>query len=286
MEKKLTLVWNRKMDASWQVDWIEYLFRNIPHDTVENTDHNLFYDNSIIIDTIRWAPHHNEYIYKLSEKGYKFALYDLSDELLNSPIDTYSNAMFVLRELYRPNMPDHVLHIPCGYNTGFASISDNPTSQERSYTWSFVGNRMDATREKMKTNMNNVDHGYFYSGTDHEMKTITPAEMSKIYRNSKFIPCPHGWFIIDTFRVTEALEAGAIPIVDASDYWQNLYGEVPPFIQINDWNDAPTIVNSLLNNPEKLEELRLSCYNWWCAVKEDATVEVESLAEQMLDHVL
>ena len=182
-------------------------------------------------------------------------------------------------------MPRHVLHIPCGYNKGFTSVSDNPTANDRTYTWAFIGNRMDATREKMKKNMNTVNNGYFYSGTDTG-KMISPEEMSKIYRNSKFIPCPHGWFAIDSFRVTEALEAGAIPMVDASNYWQTLYDEVPPFIQVTNWDESASIVNSLLSKPEELEQLRLKCYNWWIDVKQQLTAEVTSLSQQMLDQVL
>jgi hypothetical protein len=286
MSNKLTLVWNRKMEHTIEVDWIEDLFREIPHDVVENTeDHSLFYDNSVVIDTVRWAPHHNEYINKLIEKGYKFGICDLADESYNSPTDTYKHAMFVIRQYHKDNLPDHVLHIPCGYNKGFNSINDNPVASDRTHTWAFIGNRMDATRKKMKTTLSTVDNGYFYSGTDTG-QMISPVEMSKIYRNTKFIPCPHGWFNLDSFRVTEALEAGAIPIVDASDYWQKLYGEIPPFIQITDWNDSASVVNSLLSKPEELEQLRVKCYNWWMENKQQLTSSVSELSQQMLDHVL
>jgi hypothetical protein len=278
---KLTLVWNRPRSSVWEVEWIEYLFRNIPHDTVENNEaHDLFWDNCVVIDTVRWAPYHNDYINTLLQKGYKFGIVDLSDELLEgSP--SYDVALFVLRQLYKPDMPEHVVHIPCGYNKGFVS-DKNPPAVERSRPWAFICNRWDDRRAVMRDAMSQVAGGFFYSGVENNGVIMTPAEMGDIYRDSVFIPCPHGWFVIDTLRVTEALEAGCIPIVDADNYWENLYGEVPPFLQITDWTTAADVVKMLQNDPEALEQLRLDCYNWWCRIKDETTECVEDLVKQMM----
>jgi len=280
--KKLTLVYNRPKTDIWEVDWIEYLFRNIPHETVENNEaRDQFWDYSVIIDTVRWAPYHNNYINSLSEKGYKFGILDLSDELLQGS-QTYDAAMFVIRPLYMDGLPDHVMHIPCGYNTGFTIPTANPTASERSKTWSFICNRWDARRESMRTAMNQIEGGFFYSGVENNGKAMSVVEMSTAYRDSVFVPCPHGWFVIDTLRVTESLEAGCIPIVDADPYWENLYGEVPPFLQVYDWEEAVGVVKELQADPEALEELRLRCYNWWSRMKDETTEGIEDLVGQMM----
>ena len=279
--KKLTLVWNRPRDKSWEPDWIEYLFRNIPHATVENPNHDQFYENSIVIDTVRWADYHDQYCAELVKKGYEYAVIDLSDETRNSSTASYDRANFVLRNYFRPGMSEHVLHFPLGYNTGFATISDNPYASERTNTWAWVGQRWDQTREQMKNAMLSIPNGAIHIAAD-ETQRLTPVEMSKVYRNSIFVPAPHGWFIIDSFRVTEALEAGCIPIVEVSDYWQQLYGEEPPFIQIKNWADVPDVVNGLLLDPELLEELRTRCYTWWCDTKDLVTRQVEYLVNETM----
>ena len=279
--KKLTLVWNRPKDKSWEPDWIEYLFRNIPHDTVENPNHDQFYDNSIVIDTVRWADYHDQYCAELVNRGFNYAVIDLSDETRNSSTASYSAAAFVLRNYYRPGMEEHVLHIPLGYNTGFAAVTDNPPASKRTNTWAWVGQRWDETREQMKIAMLTVPNGDIHVAAD-ESQRLTPSAMSKIYRNSIFVPAPHGWFVIDSFRVTEALEAGCIPIVEDSDYWQQLYGEQPPFITVNNWAQAPAIINSLLVDPIALEQLRTTCYNWWRDTKDLVTQQVEYLVKETL----
>jgi hypothetical protein len=279
--EKITLVWNRPRESSWEVDWIEYLFRNVPHETVENPNHNQYWNNSVIIDTIRWASYHNKYVNELNQKGYNFGLIDLSDELRQGST-SYSQAMFVLRNYYKAGLPEHIVHFPLGYNKGFTALSDNVPAEKRQYSWAFVGNRWDETRTLMRDSMLNVGGGYIYSGSDNDGILLDPKEMSKIYRDSIFVPAPHGWFVIDSFRVTEALEAGCIPIVERDPYWKELYGEDVPFIQIDDWADAPSIVNTLLNDPDQLEEFRQQCYTWWTDIKNDVTDGVEDLVRQML----
>lgn len=286
MSDKVTLVWNRTKDSSWEVDWIEYLFRNVPHDTVENNaDHSLFYDNSIIIDTIRWAPYHDQYLQGMQQRGYRFGLIDLSEETRRDPIHSYDLAEFVLRQHWRADVGENVVTIPLGYNKGFAELDHNPTAAQRQHTWAFVGQRWDQTRELMRQHMTTVPNGKIHVAED-DAKRLTPQDMSEIYRNSIFVPAPHGWFSVDTFRATEALEAGCIPITEASDYWVNLYGEAPPYIQISHWSHAPRIIDSLMKDPQALEELRLRCYNWWCETKKLTTRQVEYLSNYLLDNTL
>lgn len=65
-------------------------------------------------------------------------------------------------------------------------------------------------------------------------------------------PCPSGPESPDSFRVYEALEAGAIPIVDTitpkhthPGYWTYLWGQPPPFPEVNDWDAYPAILAEL-----------------------------------------
>jgi hypothetical protein len=279
---KLTIVWNRARSASWESTWIEYLFRNIPHKTIENLDHTQFIDNSIIVDSICWAPYHNQYCQEMHNRGYKFGIIHLTDESTRDNIDSYQHAKFVLRNYYREGTLNKVLHIPLGYNDNFADLTDNPTAKERKYIWSYVGERWDHNRNIMAGAMRTVPNGNLYV-VHHSGPRMSVVDMSRLYRESIFIPCPRGAISIDSFRVTEALEAGCIPIVEKSDYWAKMHGPNPPLIQISNWQEAPIIINELIKDPNRLEMIRLSCKQWWEDRKLELTEQVEAIVASTMN---
>ena len=70
---------------------------------------------------------------------------------------------------------------------------------------------------------------------------------------TKVAPCPSGPETQDTFRLWEALAAGAIPIADASTptrhddgFWLRLFGESPPFPIIEDWATVGPVIGELV----------------------------------------
>ena len=273
---ELTIVWNRARSASWESTWIEYLFRNIPHKTIENLDRSQFIDNSIIVESICWAPYHNQYCQDLHDRGLKFGIIHLTDESTRDNIDSYQHAEFVLRNYYREGLSEKVLNIPLGYNDNFTDLTDNPSSRERKYLWSYVGERWDQNRNAMAGAMRTVPNGNLYV-VHHTGPRMSVVDMSRMYRDSVFVPCPRGAISMDNFRVTEALEAGCIPIVERSDYWAKMHGPNPPLIQISNWQEAPAIIADLANDPARLEMVRLTCKQWWEERKLQLTDQVENL---------
>lgn len=279
--KELTIVWQRARNSVWEDNWVEYLFKDIPHRTIENLKHDQFIDNSVIVDAICWAPYHNEYISRLKSKEYNFGLIHLTDERRTDDISSYKDCKFVLRNYYKENMPDNVLHIPLGWNTGFTDISINPASADRTYIWAFVGERWDHNRNLMLAQLNQVPNGKLYVANHHGPRLI-PSDMSKIYRNSIFVPCPSGAIIIDSFRVTEALEAGCIPIVEKSNYWFDSHGSDFPAIQLDNWGEIYTVISSFLKDPNLLEDTRLKCKDWWEHRKLDTIAKVTDLVNRTM----
>lgn len=73
---------------------------------------------------------------------------------------------------------------------------------------------------------------------------MDPAEYIRCMAKAKVAPAPSGAVSPDSFRLWEALEAGAIPVADAvspvdglTDYWTRLLGEVP-FLVVEDWSQV------------------------------------------------
>lgn len=93
---------------------------------------------------------------------------------------------------------------------------------------------------------------------------LDPTEYMRYMAAAKIAPCPSGAVSVDSFRVWEALEAGALPVVDTvspvdglTDYWVRLFGDVP-FPVVADW--AQVDWGALLNAwPANTVEVQ----TWW-----------------------
>lgn len=279
--QELTIVWQRARTSVWEDEWVEYLFKDIPHRTIENLDHTQFIDNSVIVDAICWAPYHNAYINELASRGYNFGLVHLTDESTKDDISSYDKCKFVLRNYYRGSMPDHVMHVPLGWNTGFTDYIQDIPLMNKQHVWAFVGARWDQNRNEMASVMTSIPGGSLYVA-DHTGPRLAPAQMGRFYSDAIFVPCPSGALIIDSFRVTEALEAGCIPIVERSDYWFKMHGKDFPAIQIDSWQQAPSVISDLLNDISRLTALRILCHTWWSAHKYNITEKVNKLVRSRM----
>ena len=273
---ELTIVWQRDKAGHWEYEWIEYLFQNIPHRTIDNLDHSQYIDNSVLIESICWAPYHNEYCKEMKRRGYKFGLMHLTDENSITDASSYADCNFVLRNYYRAGMADHVLQVPLGYNSGFNEHTDNNPIINRPLTWSSVLRRWDGNRQQMAQQMQQMPYGKLYVA-EQMGPSLSPADMSRIYRDSIFVICPNGALTPDSFRVTEALQAGCIPVVQKSDYWFKAYGPDFPAVQVDDWANTPTVLFNMLLSAKGLEEKRLQCDTWWTKTKAAAVQGVTDL---------
>jgi hypothetical protein len=75
----------------------------------------------------------------------------------------------------------------------------------------------------------------------------------QLMERSKMAPCPSGPVTVDSFRVCEALEMGAVPIVDLYSpvradplYWEVAFGEWCPLPTIEDWANLPALMEEWL----------------------------------------
>jgi hypothetical protein len=262
----ITLIWHSNKESGWEVDWIEYLFENIPHTSIADYEQKLEIDNSFIIYN-RTAPV-DEYAKRLHAKGLKFGLIHVSDEWLEDSTEAYQYAKVVLRNYYKDLGPT-VINFPLGWMRTFPHNLPLKTVRERAYTWSFSGHIDKTTRPAMAAAMSTVPNGrsYFKQCGENwgpfEGHALDPTQLAELYNNSIFVPCPQGNCSIDSLRVCEALQAGSIPIVEQSDYWDRLYGSNNPLLQVKDWRDAPETIAVLMEKYETLEQLRESIYTWW-----------------------
>jgi len=112
---------------------------------------------------------------------------------------------------------------------------------------------------------------------------IPPLRYTEHLRAAKVAPAPSGVFSPDSFRVWEALQAGAVPIADdlspaydSRGYWQRLLGE-PPFPVYTDPAELPALVDEVLDN---WDEVSPRVRAWWKRYKFNLT---QWLIEDLLD---
>ena len=81
---------------------------------------------------------------------------------------------------------------------------------------------------------------------------------------------------LESCRVYDALETGAIPIVEKRltlDYFGGLLGTYP-FPTVRSWSEGKRVVRRLLADPAKLDALQRECVDWWSEYQKALTARV------------
>lgn len=114
----------------------------------------------------------------------------------------------------------------------------------------------------------------FVSDTSGFSQGMTPSLYQATMCNAKIAPCPAGPISADSFRLYEALEAGAIPIGDNEsiagdkDYWNYLFGSVP-FPTISNYESLSGYVEDILEDSDIYKWNALVIQAWWIKKKRD-----------------
>ena len=95
--------------------------------------------------------------------------------------------------------------------------------------------------------------------------------------NTKICPIPRG-ANLETFRFYEAIRAGCIPIGEA--FPKAWYYDDAPIIRLKNWADIKTVVPTLLNDTDRLNDLHKQVLQWWeekCSEKPLANYIAQSI---------
>ena len=248
--------------------WIEFLLSG--HENI------VFCDEASVDDTSARIYVHSSNTRPVAElgrsvvrpgSGAPVGIFHLSDEWFETSSTDYADFDFVIRtyhadEFVRP----HVLVVPLGWPNGASRHGLVQTASDRPYPWAFSGSPV-STRASMIKSFSAVPGGLqrLYSPEKGDSPPFSHAEFMDILASSSFCPAPMGNVMLESWRFYEALEAGAIPIVEKRlgfDYYQNLLGPnpVPAF---RSWKQASLFVADILKSPERLTELQLEVMAWW-----------------------
>lgn len=162
----------------------------------------------------------------------------------------------------KPHPADRYIGI--GYTPTTRNKTDRPNKTLRFF---FAGQNTHSRRRAAIKEYDQMPGGKLIP-TKGFTQGIPPEQYTEQLRSAQVAPCPAGAVIPDTFRLYEALEAGAVPIADGKDpnggntgYWPFLFDtETLPFPILEDWEDAPGTTN-FFNDTAPIGQNR--CFAWW-----------------------
>lgn len=287
--ESINLIWIN--NSRWEEDWIHEMLSEVQADilTIIDSKHEVFLDKSIIVTSAPNIEKYQAYFAEYKRRGLKFGIIHLSDENYDHPHDFYEAAPFVIRNYWHKKFTEanNVSFLPLGYKKNFWDNFSGyiKNAEDRKYNWSFAGQLKKSTRICMIQNMKKIPNYFIYEIFDFNSPDSLSAETYRdLLLESIFIPCPRGWWNLDSFRLSEALECGCIPIVEKTpfDYFSKAFGDSYPFPSVSSWDDLPRILRPLLSNPARLEKLRQDCFHWWINYKENEKRHIAALIDKYL----
>jgi len=260
-EDAFELKWGKYHEGNSK-DWIYFLLQDVNYKSIDSEKEINKGDTLIIVDS---GIHFKEHFYKIFKKATKnFFLFHINDEHLDKrSASIYNYCDYVWRTCCSPKYfsSNKVKCIPPGYKSGFKRKFD--LNKKRQYKWCFFGTQHKSSRYDMNFQLEKIKPN-FVNRIDKfadKKKSANVEEMEKVYFNTNFAPCPAGFFHPESYRIYEALQCGAIPIVESVyNYFDNIYPN-NPLIKINKWKEAKEIIDNW--SDDQILNKRKECINWW-----------------------
>ena len=273
--------------SKWhEFGWLKDMFGGHVGMTVERMDAGQTPSDEPIVFVQRpWVDKTALELARWSSAGAKFYVLHLSDEYSADRIDFYGlpGCLGVVRNYIRAELGafgDKVLVIPLGPHwavPGGVPHTHTPKPPFRELAWSFIGTGWKGRREKLRALMGiGEEHRCVFMDEWNSPKMLGREETLAVLLNSWMVPCPGGQNP-ETFRVYEALEAGAVPIVvkeEGNDAWLAFLGKYIPLMVAGSWEHAAQIVHTLRAKPEVYEQFRAHVLAKWMESKEGVKGDV------------
>ena len=280
-----TLVWH--VSNPRERDWIGYLLKGAVDAELTDLEFTLPHGNAIHVVSSNTHPlmSFDPYFRACKALGGSLVLIHLSDEWFSGGYRLYGHFDHVLRihKTWLARSPG-ILTIPLGYpNLTPASPSPKPASA-RQYVWSFDG-QVKASRPEMMAAMRHIEPHVALDTRKRpsiESEDLSKETYDRLLSESAFAPCPMGNATFETWRLYEAMEAGAIPLIErrlSMDYYRELLGE-HPIPTFRSWETAARFSRGLLADPAGLDSLQTTIIAWWGAKKETVRATVLGCVEQ------
>lgn len=226
--------------------------------------------------------HVQEFVNRLNPKQY--LLVHFGDEGFVHDCSYYNRAFHAFRNYWVPGLEriEHTL-LPLGWNNGLGN-DGSPHERNRKYDFCFIGS---SKLRHLPMNVNDrIDvmsilrtHNSFLHFPDLYGRDMNAIQQRVVYGNTKFGPCTRGNTSIDTFRVTELLEHGCIPILTiygGFNYYRTLFGSNPLPI-VSSWFEIPKYLKC------NVYQLQSEVWDWYAQTKQRILIDITNKVENFLN---
>jgi hypothetical protein len=243
--------------------WITELFSGCLREQLDDS-HSIAIDNSIVVDgRIHRAP--KDYYARFAARRNVF-LFHVGDEWYDPHYGRYSNFSGIFRNYASSAFnPSFVMGLPLGYYNFRPQISQISAATSRKYAWCFLGQLNKASRPEMARALSSIGPNLIHATDSPQSPCFTVETYHRALFDSVFVPCPMGNVNLESFRVYESLECGAIPILETRltlDYFRLTLGNHPLPI-FRSWNAAAQYIRGLMADPALLLAKQEECATWW-----------------------
>ena len=248
-------------------NWLYSLLRDIQFEEVTSLHSVKADDKLIIVDSE--VQEKDSFYSKLQFICKKVYLFHLGDETGEDVKKIYNFCnhtwRFFCYNFYFSSK--NISCIPIGYKAGVKNYTSRYDNKKK-YKWSFIGTIHKSSRHDLLYQLETADP-FFVHTTEkfNDEKGISADEISTKLSQTAFAPCPNGVVHPETYRLYEALECGCIPIVEDSYNYYDRFFPNNPFLKINKWEDAKSIISEY--SEKKILAKSKECFDWWINLKLD-----------------
>jgi len=156
------------------------------------------------------------------------------------------------------------------------------SAPQKDLDYFFAGQITHPTREQMKKWLIEISMWHGLKGesvfTDGFTKGLIHKDYFEKMSQAKVVPAPSGPETPDTFRLFEALEAGAIPIADNKEYWDWFFGVPELFPTLDNWEYLQGFIgDQVVLYPEKHNKV----FAWWQDYKRVIALKIRDQIKEL-----
>ncbi len=280
--RQYTLLW--QVRGAVEREWLSEIFGDLVCDQVDDS-YSTVIDDCIVVDSrIHRAP--SGYYPQFAGRRNVFLLH-LSDEWFIPNYSTYSYFNGIFRNYGSAAFhPKRVMCLPLGYRDRLSlAVPSLRRPGERRYVWSFLGELEKSSRPEMARALNSIEPHLLHMTDRPGAIRLGPQAYHEALLDSIFAPCPMGNVNLESFRIYEALECGAIPLLESRitlDFFRLSLGAhpLPTFLT---WSGAAKFVRQMLSTPKKLQAKQDECLAWWRGYKHRLHDQIQRFLEDRGD---
>lgn len=186
------------------------------------------------------------------------------------------------------------VYMPLGSRSEFPDLDPRQAkpADQRRFIFSLMASATDNSRKRLHDILLDArfpaDRRFLHMASkwhpdlSHE-EYVPPSRYAQIMGDSIFVPCPKG-HSIETFRFYEAIEAGAIPVVELDD--KHTQAHLPPeyraapILFVEHWEELPDRMLALLEDTAVLRARQRQLVDWYYGFMRGKALFLEELLER------